>query len=118
MAVSQGIPGPKLPEQVIIADEAFIVPPAWSDCAGSCRLYGATEANTVMLKQLVAGVVVAVTLTGAAVAGSLQDGMAAYSRGEYDEALRLWKQLAEEGLAIAQYNLGVMYATGRGVPRE
>lgn len=71
-----------------------------------------------MPKQLVAGVAVAIMLTGAAVAGPLQDGMDAYSRGEYDEALRLWKPLADEGLAAAQYNVGVMHATGRGVPRD
>ena len=71
-----------------------------------------------MLKQLVAGVVVAVLLTGAAVAGSLEDGLAAYLRGDYAEALRLWKPLADQGDAAAQFNLGVMYATGRGVAQE
>jgi uncharacterized protein len=69
-------------------------------------------------KQLVAGVAVAIMLTGTVVAGPLQDGMDAYSRGEYDQALRLWKPLADEGLAVAQYNVGVMHATGRGVPRD
>ena len=71
-----------------------------------------------MLKQLVAGVVVAVMLTGATVAGSLEDGLAAYLRGDYAEALRLWKPLADQGDAAAQFNIGVMYATGRGVAQD
>jgi uncharacterized protein len=71
-----------------------------------------------MPNQFVAGVAVAIMLTGTAVAGRLQDGMEAYSRGEYDEALRLWKPLAAEGLAAAQYNVGVMHTTGRGMPRD
>ena len=29
-----------------------------------------------------------------------------------------WRARAEAGEAIAQYNLGVLYATGRGVPRD
>ena len=29
-----------------------------------------------------------------------------------------WRARAEEGEAIAQYNLGVMYADGRGVPQD
>ena len=28
------------------------------------------------------------------------------------------KRLAEQGIAFAQYNLGVMYANGRGVPQN
>jgi hypothetical protein len=35
-----------------------------------------------MLKQLVAGVVVAVMMAGAAMAGPLEDGEAAYERGD------------------------------------
>jgi uncharacterized protein len=71
-----------------------------------------------MLRQLVAGFVVAVMLTGAAVAGPLEDGLAAYVRGDYAEALRLWRPLADQGHAAAQFNVGVMYATGRGVAQD
>ena len=47
-----------------------------------------------------------------------QDGVAAYVRGDYTTALREWKPLAEQGVAAAQFNLGVMYGNGKGVPRD
>ena len=45
-------------------------------------------------------------------------GLAAAERGDYATAIREWTPLAEQGDAIAQYNLGVMYDTGRGVPQN
>ncbi len=45
-------------------------------------------------------------------------GMEAYDNGDYATALKEWRTLAEQGDAIAQYNLGLMYANGRGVPRD
>jgi TPR repeat protein len=53
-----------------------------------------------------------------AVAGPLEDGMAAYNRGDYATALRLWRPLAEQGDARAQGILGVMYREGLGVPND
>ncbi len=47
-----------------------------------------------------------------------QDGLAAFSRGDYAAALREWRPLAEQGYAGAQFYLGVMYATGRGLPQD
>ena len=44
--------------------------------------------------------------------------MAAYQRGDYATALREWRPLAEQGYADAQFNLGVMYDEGRGVPQD
>lgn len=42
----------------------------------------------------------------------------AYDAGDYVKALREWLPLAEAGNAEAQYNVGVMYAVGRGVVRD
>jgi TPR repeat protein len=50
-----------------------------------------------------------------AAAGPFEDGRAAYDRGDYATALRLWRPLAEQGNPGAQYNLGGMYASSRGV---
>jgi len=47
-----------------------------------------------------------------------QKGVAAYNSGDYATALREWTPLAEQGNASAQYNLGVMYEKGRGVPQD
>ena len=47
-----------------------------------------------------------------------QDGVAAYERGDYATALREWRPLSVQGDAGAQFNLGVMYKIGRGVPQS
>jgi uncharacterized protein len=57
-------------------------------------------------------------LAGAAVAGPLEDARAAYERDDYATAVRLWRQLAEQGDVLAQFNLGVMYHYGQGLPQD
>ena len=47
-----------------------------------------------------------------------KDADAAFDRGDYGTALRLIKPLADQGHAGAQYNLGVMFANGQGVPQN
>ena len=37
---------------------------------------------------------------------------------DYATAMRLWRPLAEQGNASVQFNLGVMYGKGRGVPQD
>ncbi len=51
-------------------------------------------------------------------AGPLEDGQAAYSRGDYATALRLFRPLAEQGDASAQNALGWMYREGSGVNQD
>ena len=70
------------------------------------------------VKRILAGVVLTLMLTGGAAAGPFEDGGAALKRGDYAEALRLWRPLADQGDANAQYMLGIMYANGRGVPQD
>jgi uncharacterized protein len=61
----------------------------------------------------------AVSFTAAPVAADpLQDGEAAYNRGDYATALRLYLHLAEQGDASAEYEVGRIYANGNGVPRS
>jgi len=45
-------------------------------------------------------------------------GVKAYNRGDYATALRIMRELAEQGNAAAQLILGFMYDTGRGVPQD
>ena len=54
----------------------------------------------------------------AAIAGDVEDGLAAAKKGDFATALRLWKPLAEQGNARAQNNLGFMYANGDGVAQD
>jgi TPR repeat protein len=51
-------------------------------------------------------------------AGPLEDGMAAYREKDYVKAVELWRPLAEAGDAVAQYQLGVLYAEGKGVAHD
>jgi TPR repeat protein len=45
-------------------------------------------------------------------------GVAAANRGEFSIAVRLWRHVADQGYAKAQYNLGVAYALGKGVRKD
>ncbi len=47
-----------------------------------------------------------------------QAGLDAYNQGDYATALKEWRPLAEQGDATAQFNLGVMYNFGLGVPQD
>jgi len=67
---------------------------------------------------LVASGLLALALFGAATAGPLEDGVAAYQRDDFATAMRIWRPLADQGDAVAQNNLGVMYANGQGVPQD
>ena len=50
---------------------------------------------------------------------STAGGDAAYNKGDYATALRLYQQLADQGNVSAQYVIGTMYADGgRGVPQD
>ena len=52
-----------------------------------------------------------------AVAGPLEDGAEAAERGDYATALRLWRQLADQGNPDAQYRVGLTYDVGVGARR-
>lgn len=42
----------------------------------------------------------------------------AYERGDYESAYREWLPLAEQGDAVAQHKLGLIYADGDGVAQD
>lgn len=52
------------------------------------------------------------------VSADFDEGLAAAQRGDYATALREWRPFAENGEATAQYNLGIMYENGWGVPQD
>jgi TPR repeat protein len=71
-----------------------------------------------MRRLLLTVVTVLLLSVGTAWAGPLEDGVAAYQRGDYATALRIYRPLAAQGNASAQSNLGLMYALGRGVAQN
>lgn len=66
----------------------------------------------------IAAVLLSWRLAIPAAAEPLEEGSAAYSRGDYATAMRLWQPLADEGNAEAQHWLGLMYRDGRGVSQD
>jgi TPR repeat protein len=74
-----------------------------------------------MINPIKAGAVALVLSLGLAApgaAGPLENANAAIVRGDCTTALRLFRSLAEQGVAEAQWVLGKMYANGQGVPQD
>ena len=69
------------------------------------------------MKRIALAVVLLVSLAVPVWAG-FDEGWAAYQRGDFGTALREWQPLAEQGDETAQYNLGIMYKMGQGVPED
>ncbi len=61
---------------------------------------------------------VLLALGGTKAWAGFDEGFAAYKRGDYEPALREFRPLAKQGFAGAQFNLGLMYKNGRGVPQD
>src|SRR5258708_39159556 len=53
-----------------------------------------------------------------ALAGPLEDGLAAYKKGDFDIAVSLLRPLAEQGNPQAEEKLGRLYQRGKGVPKN
>ncbi len=47
-----------------------------------------------------------------------QTGLNAYQKGDFVAAVKEWQPLADSGDAIAQFNLGLLYLDGHGVPQS
>ncbi len=77
----------------------------------------AATRGTMLLLPSIALVLSTVCLTTPAWA-DFKAGMDAYQRGDYATALSEWQPLAEQGQAIAQYQLGLLYANGKGVTKD
>lgn len=57
-------------------------------------------------------------LTTSAVAGPLEDALAAINAKQYEKAAALLAPLADKGDVNAEYNLGLLYLDGQGVKRN
>lgn len=68
--------------------------------------------------KLRAAILILVLGPAQAAASDFQNGVDAAAVGDYETALALWQPLAEAGHVDAQFNLGLMYDNGTGVPRD
>jgi len=71
-----------------------------------------------MRKRIIAVTVIGVLWAGAASSGPLEDGYAAYQRGDYETALKLLTPLAKRGDPIGQSYLAIAYLQGNGVTQD
>lgn len=63
---------------------------------------------------MVLGVFLCATVFGA----TLDEGIAAHQKGDYQTAAKILRELAEEGEAMAQFILGGMYSDGKGLAQD
>ena len=70
------------------------------------------------INTFLAGGVLLLALIGLAAAGPLEDGQAAYQKGDYATALQILRPLAEQGNPAAQTVFGMIYEHGQGVPQD
>ena len=82
--------------------------------AGRKLINGVSE----KMKRLIPIMLMAAFMFVSGCADDLQDGRDAYSRGDDKAAFEKFKPLAEQGNAVAQNQLGVMYAEGQGTPKN
>ncbi len=68
--------------------------------------------------RLLSAIALAALLVLPALGADFAKGLSAYDKGDYATALNEWKPLAEEGDAPSQFNLGLLYYDGHGVPQD
>jgi hypothetical protein len=69
-------------------------------------------------ERALATAILVLSIVAPVAADPFEDGVAAHNRGDYATAIRLLLPLAEQGLAKAQVNLGLLYFIGQGVPQN
>jgi TPR repeat protein len=70
------------------------------------------------VRRVLVACIIGIALGASAVAGPLEDGMAAYHEKDYAKAVEAWRPLAEKGDANAQYYFGTLFAEGKGVAQS
>jgi hypothetical protein len=81
-------------------------------------MYSSHRSNSLGPAALSTLLAAAILFARVVIAGPLEDGVAAYERGEYETAYRLFSPLAEQGHVAAQFNLGVLFENGLGVAQD
>ena len=69
------------------------------------------------MKRLFLSIATVIVFASPAVA-EFEDGLIAYTRGDYVSAFQEWYPLAQDGDAVAQNRLASMYLLGRGVAKD
>ena len=70
------------------------------------------------MRYLIAIVLLFFLCTSSTTAADFTKGIEAFKKGDFRTAFQEFEPIAEQGYASAQYNLGVMYDNGFGVPKD
>jgi TPR repeat protein len=70
------------------------------------------------MRTLPSSLAVLLSLSLAAFAADFSAGLDAYQKKDYTKAAKEWRALAEKGDAPSQFNLGLLYVDGLGVPQD
>ena len=70
------------------------------------------------MRRSIIAVLLLAALAETAVAGPYEDAISAYERGDYAEAARWYRRAAAQGHTGGQFNLGLLYTNGEGVPQD
>jgi uncharacterized protein len=76
------------------------------------------ERNSRRINSAFAALAMLAAAVAAGNAGPLEDAKAAHERGDDETAVRLIRPLAEQGNAVAEFYLGMMYDAGLGVAQD
>jgi len=72
-------------------------------------------ADAKLFRTTLAASLMLVAMLGTAAGGPFEDAVLAYKKGDYETALQLFRPFADDGRADAEYTLGFMYFSGKGV---
>ncbi|CAA6603783.1 conserved exported hypothetical protein [Rhodospirillaceae bacterium LM-1] len=72
----------------------------------------------IMMRMALAVMILLADGINCADAGPMEDAEAAFNRGNFEAAVRIWKPLADQGNATAQYRLAEAYSEGKGVAKD
>ncbi len=79
------------------------------------------KTHTQLVKRFIAALMISILVLvfpNSPAADFFKDGGEAYEAGDFRKALEIFKSLAEQGDAPAQFNLGLMYDKGRGISQD
>ena len=71
-----------------------------------------------MTRAIFAICILAFSTVAALATDTLEDAVLAYRRADYETALRIYRSMADRGLAVAQFNVGLMYDNGQGTSKN
>jgi TPR repeat protein len=79
---------------------------------------GNSRETMTLFRAITVTCILALTTVASMAADTLEDAVAAYRGADYATALRVYRSMADQGLAIAQFNVGLMYDNGQGVTKD